>query len=332
MTLPRTVDWQGDAATGRLVIIEQTLLPAELKLIELTELEPVIEAIQRLAVRGAPALGAAGGYGAVIALRSGLGDEGLERLAAARPTAVNLRWAVERVKRVAEGDPERALEEARAIDAEDVRTCRSIGEHGASLIKDGMGVLTHCNAGALATAGMGTALAPMYVAHEQGRKFHVFADETRPLLQGARLTSFELAENGVDVTVISDSMSAVVMRDGKVNLVITGADRVAANGDAANKIGTYGVATLAKAHGIPFYIAAPKSTFDATLASGDLIPIEERNDRELRFVGDTRTAPDAAKVYNPAFDVTPASLIAGWITEDGILKASDIAGWLASSP
>jgi methylthioribose-1-phosphate isomerase len=332
MALPRTVDWQGDAATGRLVIIEQTLLPTELKTIELTELEPVIDAIQRLAVRGAPALGAAGGYGAVIALRSGLGDAGLERLAAARPTAVNLRWAVERVKRVAEGEPVRALEEARAIDAEDVRTCRAIGEHGSALIKDGMGVLTHCNAGALATAGMGTALAPMYVAHEQGKRFQVFADETRPLLQGARLTSFELAESGVDVTVISDSMSAVVMRDGKVNLVITGADRVARNGDAANKIGTYGVATLANAHGIPFYIAAPKSTFDGALASGDEIPIEERNELELRFVGEIRTAPDSAKVYNPAFDVTPAGLIAGWITEDGILKASDIAGWLGSSP
>ena len=332
MALPRTVDWQGDSATGRLVIIEQTLLPAELQLLELTELQPVIDAIQRLAVRGAPALGVAGAYGAVIALRNGDGDEGLERLAAARPTAVNLRWAVERVKRVSEGDPARALEEAKIIDADDVRTCRAIGDHGAALIKDGMGVLTHCNAGALATAGMGTALAPMYVAYEQGRKFHVFADETRPLLQGGRLTSFELAENGVDVTVISDSMAAVVMRDRKVNLVITGADRVANNGDAANKIGTYGVAMLAKAHGIPFYIAAPKSTFDASLAGGRLIPIEERNERELRFVGDARTAPDSAKVFNPAFDVTPAELISGWITEDGILKGADIAGWLASSP
>ena len=328
MSLPRTVDWQGDAASGKLVIIEQTLLPAKLELLELTELQPVIDAISRLAVRGAPALGVAGAYGAVIALRSGLGDEGLERLASARPTAVNLRWAVERVKRVAEGDPERALAEAKVIDADDVRTCRAIGEHGASLIKDGMGVLTHCNAGALATAGMGTALAPMYVAHEQGRKFRAFADETRPLLQGGRLTSFELAENGVDVTVVADSMAAVVMREKKIDLVITGADRVANNGDAANKIGTYGVATLAKAHGIPFYIAAPKSTFDASVASGDQIPIEQRNERELRFVGDVRTAPDSAKVYNPAFDVTPADMIAGWITEDGILQADQIAPWL----
>ncbi|MCA8911501.1 MAG: S-methyl-5-thioribose-1-phosphate isomerase [Planctomycetes bacterium] len=328
MTLPPTVEWQGDAQTGRMVIIEQTLLPDELKLVELTELDPVIDAISRLAVRGAPALGVAGAFGAVIALRSGLGDAGLERLADARPTAVNLRWAVERVKRVAEGDPERALAEAKAIHEDDIRTCRAIGEHGAGLIEDGFGVLTHCNAGALATGGMGTALAPMYVAFEQGRKFRVFADETRPLLQGARLTSFELAENGIDVTVIADSMSAVVMREGKVNLVITGADRVAANGDAANKIGTYGVALHAKTHGLPFYIAAPKSTFDASLADGGGIPIEERKPEELRMLKGSRTAPDSAKVYNPAFDVTPAGLIAGYITEDGILKASELADWL----
>jgi methylthioribose-1-phosphate isomerase len=329
MTLPRTVDWLGDAASGRLVIIEQTLLPGELKLLELSELPPVIDAIQRLAVRGAPALGVAGAYGCVIALRAGLGDAGLEALADARPTAVNLRWAVERVRKIAEGDPARALDEARRIHAQDDATCRAIGEHGAGLIAEGSGVLTHCNAGALATAGMGTALAPMYVAHEQGRKFSVFADETRPLLQGARLTAFELAQSGIDVTVIADSMAAVVMREGRVQLVITGADRVANNGDAANKIGTYGVATLAKAHGIPFYVAAPRSTFDAAVASGADIPIEQRDARELRFVGDTRTAPDAAKVYNPAFDVTPAALITGWITEAGILKAGDIAPWLA---
>ena len=329
MTLPRTVDWLGDAASGRLVIIEQTLLPGELKLLELSELPPVIDAIQRLAVRGAPALGVAGAYGCVIALRAGLGDVGLEALADARPTAVNLRWAVERVRKIAEGDPARALDEARRIHAQDDATCRAIGVHGAGLITQGSGVLTHCNAGALATAGMGTALAPMYVAHEQGRKFSVFADETRPLLQGARLTAFELAQSGIDVTVIADSMAAVVMREGRVQLVITGADRVANNGDAANKIGTYGVATLAKVHGIPFYIAAPRSTFDAAVASGADIPIEQRDARELRFVGDTRTAPDAAKVYNPAFDVTPAALITGWITEAGILKAGDIAPWLA---
>lgn len=328
MALPQTVEWQGDALSGRMVIIEQTLLPAELKLLELSELEPVIDAISRLAVRGAPALGVAGAFGAVIALRSGLGDAGLERLAEARPTAVNLRWAVERVRKVAEGDPERALTEAQAIHADDIRTCRAIGEHGAPLVTEGCGVLTHCNAGALATGGMGTALAPMYVAHEQGRRFRVYADETRPLLQGARLTSFELAENGIDVTVIADSMSAVVMRDRKVNLVITGADRVARNGDAANKIGTYGVALHARAHGIPFYIAAPRSTFDAAVADGSGIPIEERNPDELRLLKGARTAPDSARVYNPAFDVTPHDLIAGYITEDGILQAGQLADWL----
>lgn len=328
MALPKTVDWQGDALTGRMVIIEQTKLPQKLELLELTELDPTIDAIARLAVRGAPALGVAGAYGAVLALRTGQGDTGLDRLANARPTAVNLGWAVERVRRAAEGDPERALIEAKAIHADDVRTCRAIGEHGAALIEEGFGVLTHCNAGALATGGMGTALAPMYVAHEQGRKFRVFADETRPLLQGARLTSFELAENGVDVTVIADSMSPVVMREGKLNLVITGADRVARNGDAANKIGTYGVALHARTHGLPFYIAAPKSTFDASLESGAGIPIEERNPDELRLLGDAQTAPSGVKVYNPAFDVTPAELIAGYITEDGILKADELADWL----
>lgn len=328
MALPKTVEWQGDARTGRMLIIEQTLLPGELKVIELTALQPVVDAIKRLAVRGAPALGVAGAYGAVIALRDGEGEDGLGRLADARPTAVNLRWAVERVKRAAEGDPKRALVEARKIHEEDIATCRAIGEHGAALIKDGYGVLTHCNAGALATGGMGTALAPMYVAHQQGRKFNVFADETRPLLQGARLTGFELAENGVDVTVIADNMAASVMREGRVHLVITGADRVARNGDAANKIGTYGVALLARAHDIPFYIAAPKSTFDGTVADGGGIPIEQRAERELRFIGDTRTAPDTAGVYNPAFDVTPNGLIAGFITEDGILQPGDVTGWL----
>jgi len=328
MNLPKTVDWTGDAATGRMVIIEQTLLPGELKLLELAELQGVIDAIRRLAVRGAPALGVAGAYGAVIALRDGLGDAGLESLADARPTAVNLRWGVERVRRAAGGDPAKALAEARRIHAEDEATCRAIGEAGASLIKDGMGVLTHCNAGALATAGMGTALAPMYVAHGRGVNFRVYADETRPLLQGARLTSFELAENGLDVTLISDSMAAVVMRQGRVQLVITGADRIARNGDAANKIGTYGVATLARAHGIPFYIAAPRSTFDAATANGAAIPIEERDGAELRKLGGTATAPKGVKVFNPAFDVTPAELIAGWITEAGILRADQIAPWL----
>lgn len=329
MPLPPTVDWNGDAATGALVIIEQTLLPEELTLLHLRELEPVIDAIRRLAVRGAPALGVAGAYGCVIALRSGLGDEGLARLANARPTAVNLRWAVERVKAAAHGDAEKALAEARRIHAEDQDTCRRIGEHGAALIKEGTGVLTHCNAGALATAGMGTALAPMYVAHGNGVRFQVFADETRPLLQGARLTAYELAAAGIDVTVIGDSMAATLMRDSRVQFVITGADRIARNGDVANKIGTYGVAALAKAHGVPFYVAAPRTTFDPAVADGAGIPIEERADDEIRIFHKIKLVPSTAKVYNPAFDVTPADMVSGIITEDGILKPAEVANWLS---
>ncbi len=328
MPLPPTVNWEGDPASGVLVIIDQTRLPAELVMLRLDTVEGVIDAITRLAVRGAPAIGVAGAYGCVIALRAGLGDAGLDRLAAARPTAVNLRWAVERVRAAARGDAAAALAEARRIHESDVQTCAAIGRHGAALIKDGMGVLTHCNAGALATAGKGTALAPMFEAFAAGRRFAVYADETRPLLQGARLTAFELAHWGLDVTVITDSMAAVVMRQKKVQLVIVGADRIARNGDTANKIGTYGVATLAKAHGVAFYVAAPKSTFDGKVANGDAIPIEQRNEAEIRSLGGIRLVPDGARVFNPAFDVTPADLITGFITEDGILKAAQIAGWL----
>jgi methylthioribose-1-phosphate isomerase len=262
-------------------------------------------------------------------MRSGLGEKGLEALAECRPTAVNLRWAVERVKTVARGDAAKALDEARRIHESDEDTCRRIGEHGAALINPDTGVLTHCNAGALATAGMGTALAPMYVAHSRGTQFRVYADETRPLLQGARLTAFELAESGIDVTVIGDSMAATLLRDRKVQLVITGADRVARNGDAANKIGTYGVACLAKMHGVPFYVAAPRSTFDPAVPSGAEVPIEQRDEGELRQIGKIQLVPKTSKVYNPAFDVTPAELITGLITEDGIFKPAEIDGWLS---
>jgi methylthioribose-1-phosphate isomerase len=328
MPMPPTVSFEGDARSGAVVLIAQTRLPEKLELLKITDLQALIDAIQCLDVRGAPALGVAGAYGCVIALRDNLGDEGLDRLANARPTAVNLRWAVERVRKIAGGDPEAALKEARAIHAEDEASCRSIGEHGAELIRDGMGVLTHCNAGALATGGMGTALAPMYVAHEEGRKFSVFADETRPLLQGARLTAFELAESGVDVTVITDSTAAVLMREGRINLVITGADRIARNGDVANKIGTYGVAVAAKAHKIPFYVAAPRSTFDGAVLNGDDIPIEQRSEDEIRKIDKIPLVPKHAKVYNSAFDVTPADHVAGYITEAGLFKASDLDGWL----
>lgn len=328
MSFPRTLNWQGDVKTGRLNIIEQTKLPAELVYLELSTLDTLIDAIKRLAVRGAPAIGVSGAYGCVLALREGLGDTGLERLAEARPTAVNLRWAVERVRKFAKGDANRALEEARRINAEDVAACEGIGRHGAKLIKPGMGVHTHCNAGALATSGMGTALAPMYVAHASGVNFRVFADETRPLLQGARLTAWELAQAGIDVTVIGDDMAAIVLREKKSQLVITGADRIALNGDTANKVGTYSLALAAKAHGAPFYIAAPRSTFDAATKSGAEIPIEERNENELRQWNGAQLTAKAARVFNPAFDVTPAELITGYITEAGIFRASELKAWL----
>lgn len=331
MPIPKTVEWRGDAASGALHIIDQTLLPAKAEFLRLSDTDTLIDAIARLAVRGAPAIGVAGAFGCVLALREGLGAAGLERVANARPTAVNLRWAVERVRRVAGLDAAKALAEATRIHAEDVASCEAIGRHGAALIKDGMGLITHCNAGALATGGMGTALAPMYVAQQQGRKFRVFADETRPLLQGARLTAYELKEAGIDVTVIADNMAATVLHKGWVQLAITGADRIAINGDAANKIGTFGLALIARAHNVPLYIAAPRSTFDAHCPNGDSIPIEERNGDELRRLGPTQTAPTGVGVFNPAFDVTPAELIAGYITEDGIKTAGQLAAWLRDS-
>lgn len=328
MNYPRTLQWRGDAAGGKLVIIDQTRLPGDLVYLDLERLEQVIDAIQRLAVRGAPAIGVAGAYGCVLALREGRGEAGLELLAQARPTAVNLRWAVERVWKEAKSDASRALEAAKRINAEDVAACEAIGRHGAQMIRPGMGVHTHCNAGALATSGMGTALAPMYVAHGNGVKFRVFADETRPLLQGARLTAWELAQAGIDVTVIGDDMAAIVLREKKTQLVITGADRIARNGDTANKVGTYALALAARAHGAPFYIAAPKSTFDTAARNGADVPIEERKESELREWQGALLTPHGARVFNPAFDVTPAELISGYITEDGILSAAEISGWL----
>jgi methylthioribose-1-phosphate isomerase len=250
-------------------------------------------------------------------------------LRSSRPTAVNLFWALERMERCFErkcrqGSPQewtrRLLAEALAIEDEDRRMCRAIGAAGASLIAEGQGVLTHCNAGGLATADYGTALAVMFAAAEEGRRFHVYADETRPLLQGARLTAWELCQAGIPVTLICDSMAGQVMKEGRVQLVVVGADRIAANGDTANKIGTYGVALLARAHGIPFYVAAPSSTFDLSLANGDGIPIEQRDPREITHGFGQQTAPDGVAVYNPAFDVTPHHLIAGIITEKGILQ------------
>jgi methylthioribose-1-phosphate isomerase len=333
----KAVEWVRDAgaaraADGCLRVLDQTRLPAEVVYRDLRTVYEVIEAIRSLRVRGAPAIGVAGAYGVVLhAAHSGLDGlpEAAERIAASRPTAVNLAWAVGRLRRAwrawaeedqAEDLADRLLTEARAIQAEDEAMCAAIGRHGAGLIADGDGVLTHCNTGALATAGIGTALGVLLTAHEQGKRLHVYADETRPLLQGARLTAWELAQAGVPCTLICDGMAAQVMKEGRVRLVIVGADRIAANGDTANKIGTYGVAVLARHHGVPFYVAAPSSTFDLTLADGSGVPIEQRDAREVTHGLGRQTAPEGVGVYNPAFDVTPAGLISGVVTERGVVR------------
>jgi methylthioribose-1-phosphate isomerase len=325
--------WHG-AADGWLELLDQTLLPAEVVWLAIRDVEALFEAIRSLRVRGAPAIGCAAAYGVVLGLRGAIDATWGEavrracaRLAESRPTAVNLFWALRRMQGCAErlsgADLRSAarglLAEAHAIRDEDAAMCRAIGRHGAHLIRDGMGVLTHCNAGALATSEYGTALAVLYTAHEAGRHFRVFVDETRPLLQGSRLTAWELAQAGIDVTLICDSTAARVMREGRVQMVITGADRIAANGDTANKIGTYGVAVLAKSHGVPFFVAAPSSTFDLDLPDGSSIPIEERSAEEIKRGMGRQTAPDEVECYNPAFDITPAELIAGIICERGLI-------------
>ena len=332
-----TLQWQGDALSGQFQILDQTLLPEQELMIELTNGDEVWAAIHALKVRGAPAIGCAAAYGAVVGARSGDISsvakvlENLQKtaayLATSRPTAVNLFWALDRMTKFGEAqtgtDPHEfltsLLTEAHAIRDEDDAMCHAIGKHGAALLGDGTGVLTHCNAGGLATSDYGTALAVIYSAIEAGKKVHVFADETRPLLQGARLTAWELSRRGVPVTVICDNMAAVVMREQKVQAVVVGADRIASNGDTANKIGTYGVALLAKAHGIPFYVAAPSSTFDMTLDDGTGIPIEERSPEEITHGFGRMTVPAGVSVYNPAFDVTPAELITALITEKGVI-------------
>jgi methylthioribose-1-phosphate isomerase len=319
-------------------MIDQTLLPTQCREIECRTVECVWEAIRALRVRGAPAIGVAAAYGMIVGLQSVAGADRdafdarlryvADYLAGSRPTAVNLFWAIDRMRRVAHGLPgqpsrallERLLAEAREIEREDREMCAAIGRHGAALLRDGMGVLTHCNAGGLATAGDGTALAVFFAAAAAGKKLHIYADETRPLLQGARLTSWELMQRDIPVTLICDSMAGWVMREGRVHAVVTGADRIAANGDAANKIGTYSVALLARAHGIPFYVAAPSSTFDLSLPGGADIPIELRAPTEITHGLGRQTAPDGVDVYNPAFDVTPAECIAALITERGVIQ------------
>jgi methylthioribose-1-phosphate isomerase len=318
-------------------LLDQTLLPERARILRVRGVEAMHGAIRRLAVRGAPAIGVAAGYGVVLGVRAGKGRtpaavrRDVERvtayLATSRPTAVNLFWALERMRAAAgragaelAGAPRfkdrllaRLLAEARAIHGEDRRLCAAIGAHGEKLVRSGWSVLTHCNAGALATGGSGTALAVIYAAREAGKRVRVFADETRPLLQGSRLTAWELERAGIDVTVICDGAAASVLASGAVQCVIVGADRIARNGDVANKIGTYGVAVLAREHGVPFYVAAPSTTFDLTLASGRDIPIEERSSAEV-------VARRGVKAFNPAFDVTPARHVSAIITEKGIIR------------
>jgi len=333
-----TITWQG-GLNGRLEIIDQTLLPGELKIITLDSAACVWDAIKQLKVRGAPAIGIAAAMGTVVGVRDVSPDapeeelfaklkEVTDYLATSRPTAVNLFRALDRMKACAgkhrgQGTA-KVLDglhrEALAIRREDAEMCRAIGRNGTPLVPDGGGVLTHCNAGGLATADYGTALAVLYAAQEQGKKFKVYADETRPLLQGARLTVWELMQGGIDVTLICDNMAGQVMKEGRVQMVVVGADRIAANGDAANKIGTYSVAILATEHGIPFYVAAPSTTFDLSLATGDEIPIEERGQEEVTEGFGRRTAPQGCAVYNPAFDVTPARYITAIITERGVIE------------
>jgi len=329
-----TISWKN----GTLTFLDQTKLPVEVVYEQQKSIEQVRDAIKQLRVRGAPALGVAGAYGILLGMqdKQSLPSDAFIKemkkeaadLNSARPTAVNLSWGLNRMVAKAESLAGRksekiwiALEkEAETIHREDKDLCRRIGESGKELIKDDTGILTHCNAGALCSTGIGTATAPMYAAFCEGRRFKVYADETRPLLQGARLTSWELQQAGIDVTLICDDMAAFMMSRGSINLVITGTDRVAANGDTANKIGTMGVAILADHFHIPFYIACPSSSFDLNTASGRDIPIEERSAEEVLFFGERRTGPEGMKVRNPAFDVTPHELITGFITENGIVR------------
>jgi methylthioribose-1-phosphate isomerase len=331
----KTIEWLGDSVR----LIDQTRLPHELVYKETGDYMDIAESIRRLEVRGAPAIGVAAAMGVALAARaSGSSDAAALRkdveeaacvLAATRPTAVNLAWAIERMRRAAnepaltsaEDVVHRLVNEATEIYEEDRALSRRIGAFGSSLIEDGDGVLTHCNAGGLATAEHGTALAVIFAAAEQGKRIRVFADETRPLLQGARLTTWELMQRGIDVTLLCDSAAASAMSRGWVKKVIVGADRIARNGDVANKIGTFPLALAAREHGVPFYVAAPFSTLDPSLADGSAIPIEERGAGEIVEIGGVRVAPEGVRVYNPAFDVTPAGLVSAIITDTGVYTA-----------
>ena len=332
-----TIDWKDDA----IVMIDQRKLPADEVYVSCRTAAEVAKAIKTMVIRGAPAIGVAAAMGIALGMQRSKAtgtrqfvtefQKTCDLMAATRPTAVNLFWAIERMKNVfaeaAQGGcavdeiKQRLEAAARRIHDEDVESCRTMGAHGAALVPDRARILTHCNAGALATAGYGTALGVVRAAAEQGKRVAVLADETRPFLQGARLTAWELVKDGIETTVITDNMAGAMMRLGNVDLVVVGADRIAANGDVANKVGTYGVAVLAKEHGLPFYVAAPISTIDLNTPDGNRIPIEERSDREVTHVGSSRLTPEGARIRNPAFDVTPSKYVTAIITERGIARA-----------
>lgn len=336
----RTIEWRDDSV----IMIDQTRLPGEEVYNTYTDYKSVAEAITGMIIRGAPAIGVAAAMGVALGARDIIADthesffRQLENvcdlLARTRPTAVNLFWGIERMKRIAEANQDEKLDkirdllkkEAIRIEQEDLTICRNIGKWGASMIPDGATVLTHCNAGGLATAGYGTALGVIRAAHEAGKKIQVFADETRPWLQGARLTAWELMKEGIPTTLISDNMAGFFMSRGEISCCVVGADRIAANGDTANKIGTYSVAVLAKENNIPFYVAAPVSTFDLSMGDGSKIPIEERPAGEVTHIKGIAIAPEGVRVRNPAFDVTPARYITAIITENGIVKGDYRAG------
>lgn len=329
----RTIEWRDN----KVVMIDQTRLPAEEVYNEYSDFKSVAEAIRGMVIRGAPAIGVAAAMGIALGARDIIADtfesyfrqlENIcEAMAKTRPTAVNLFWAIKRMKRVAEANREKGLaaisdilrEEAIRIELEDLSICKAIGRHGARLVKEGVSILTHCNAGGLATAGYGTALGVIRAAHEEGKNIRVFADETRPWLQGSRLTAWELMKEGIPVTLIADNMAGWLMKKGEIGMCVVGADRIAANGDTANKIGTYSVAVLAKENNIPFYVAAPTSTLDLTKETGDEIPIEERHALEMTHLQGVPIAPAGISVRNPAFDVTPGRYISGIITEKGVV-------------
>jgi methylthioribose-1-phosphate isomerase len=327
-----TIQWTAEGV----VMIDQTKLPREVVYVTCRNYGDVAEAIRSMVIRGAPAIGVAAAMGVAIgALQANPEnlDEEMDSicaiLAATRPTAVNLFWAIDRMKRLYGSLNGKSVEEIRAalvaeaelVKKEDIEINRAMGRHGADLVPDGKTVLTHCNAGALATAGYGTALGVIRAAIEQGKKIDVFADETRPFLQGARLTAWELQQDGIETTLITDSMAGHFLKSGRIGCVVVGADRIAANGDVANKVGTYPVAVLARENGVPFYVAAPISTLDLTLPSGDNIPIEQRSSREVTEVFGVRVAPEGIGVENPAFDVTPSRYVTAIITEKGVARA-----------